>query len=530
MASTVRLGFALKTGAPVEIPIGHTVVTGITQLAGKTTTLEALLSRAPLRALAFVTKRGEGAFADGRDTQPYFREQTDWRFVASILEASLGEKMRFERGWIMRASKGAKTLADVQRNVRRLMGKAKGLSADVYYQLDQYLEEIVPEIDLIEWARRIELTVGLNVMDLTSLGESMQHLVIRSSMLWLLENAEDTIVVVPEAWKFAPEGRGSPVKLAAEAFVRQGAALGNYLWLDSQDITGVDKRILKQCSVWLLGVQRELNEIKRTLAQIPASTSKPKPEQIATLELGQFIACFGKHAVPTYVQPAWMYEAHAQQVATGLLDVHTANRLPHRSATPEHQEETNVKESEAREIRATNQRLERENADLRRRLDALEASAPSSNGRPEVALPVRTARNADAGSTPAGADSNGELTDQLTDQLYDAIRVRLLKDPVALKVATTKSAIDVEVRINRITIEGTTWLGRVAQLAAEGFFDDGPKKTGEVHKEAVRRGASGIPARADEAVKKLWQMGFLTREPDGFRAVPGMKVNLVEAD
>ena len=35
------------------------------------------------------------------------------------------ERLRFERAWIMRASKGARTLADVQRNVRSLMDKAK---------------------------------------------------------------------------------------------------------------------------------------------------------------------------------------------------------------------------------------------------------------------------------------------------------------------------------------------------------------------------------------------------------------------
>lgn len=39
---------------------------------------------------------------------------------------------------------------------------------------------------------------------------------------------------------------------------------------------------------------------------------------------------------------------------------------------------------------------------------------------------------------------------------------------------------------------------------------------------------SGFAPRADEACKKLLTMGFLTREEDGFKAVPGMKANLVE--
>jgi len=60
---TVRLGFEVGTGEPVDIPIGHTVACGQSQRAGKTTALQAIVSRSGRRrALAFVTKRGEGAF------------------------------------------------------------------------------------------------------------------------------------------------------------------------------------------------------------------------------------------------------------------------------------------------------------------------------------------------------------------------------------------------------------------------------------------------------------------------------------
>ena len=94
---TIPLGFEVASGKPVAIPIRHMCVTGQTQEAGKTTTLEALIARSQLRALTFVTKRGEGAFLDGRPTAPYFREQADWRFVSSMLEAFLGERLKFER-------------------------------------------------------------------------------------------------------------------------------------------------------------------------------------------------------------------------------------------------------------------------------------------------------------------------------------------------------------------------------------------------------------------------------------------------
>jgi hypothetical protein len=322
--STVRLGFEVGSGAPIDIPLRHMVVTGQTQEAGKTTALEGMIARSGRRALAFITKRGEGTFGGARVIPPYFREQADWQFVASILEASRGEKLKFERAWIIRASKGARTLADVHRNVRKALETAKGLSGDVYLTLDAYLEVVVPEIGRVEWAPSVDLAEGVSAMDLSGLTEELQHLVIRSSISWVLEREEDVVVVVPEAWKFIPQGRGTPVKLAAEKFIRQAAGLGNFLWLDSQDIAGVDKIVLKSVPVWILGVQREANEVKRTLEQIPAGTKKPKPDEISTLGLGEFYACHGTHTRKVYAQPSWMTEEVAAAVARGALDARKA--------------------------------------------------------------------------------------------------------------------------------------------------------------------------------------------------------------
>jgi hypothetical protein len=48
----------------------------------------------------------------------------------------------------------------VQRNVRKAMETAKGMSADVYLTLDAYLEAVVPQIDAVEWAKRVTLSTG----------------------------------------------------------------------------------------------------------------------------------------------------------------------------------------------------------------------------------------------------------------------------------------------------------------------------------------------------------------------------------
>jgi len=49
----IKLGYVIPSGDPVEINPSHLIVTGITQLSGKTTTLEALISRSGSKAIVF---------------------------------------------------------------------------------------------------------------------------------------------------------------------------------------------------------------------------------------------------------------------------------------------------------------------------------------------------------------------------------------------------------------------------------------------------------------------------------------------
>src|SRR5260370_6682893 len=184
-AREILLGYEVGSGRPITIPVRHLAVTGQTQESGKTTTLEALVARSGLRAIAFVTKRGERAFAGAfvtRRIQPYFRDRADWQFVDQLLEAQLREKNKFLRPWIIRICRNTRTLADVQREVKKGLVKAKGISEGVYTQLDAYLELIVPEIARASLAQGIELAEGLNVMDVSAFPTPMQMLFVQSAL------------------------------------------------------------------------------------------------------------------------------------------------------------------------------------------------------------------------------------------------------------------------------------------------------------------------------------------------------------
>ena len=536
----------MGTGAPVAIPIGHMAVTGQSQQSGKTTTLEALISRSGLRAVAFVTKRGEGSFTDGLMIPPYFSERSDWQFVEAILESTMRQRLKFERAWIVRATKGAHSLADVQRNVRRLQEQSKrSMDADIYMLLGEYLDLVVPLLANLPAADKVNLVRGLNVMDLAAYPAQLQALVIQSVLAWIYQHETDVIAVIPEAWEFVPQKRGSPVKLAAVDLIRKGAGLHDFIWLDSQDIAGVEKEIVRQASVWLLGVQREANEVRRTLAHIPAGVKKPKPEDIAGLGIGQFWACWHGHAVKTYVQPAWLAPAVAQAVAMGAAP---PRRPPaEKPIWPGH---PHVDEAIRAGRAAPRPPLKTGDvvggtprwggppvvtfAELDRRLDAQEKGDDDMGKDVEAKLDqlikLMTAQQHHQ-PAPSRIDTAHAATSPGADEeaLYQRIKSRLMKEaPALIKLATFKPEIEVTVERQVIELDGSTLRGRLAKLIAEGFFDTG-KANRDAVKELARTGKTAHDSNVLKEIRELISMRFLFRTPgDRFQATTEAKVNLIE--
>jgi len=318
----ILLGFEVGSGNPVYMSKHHLVITGMTQLSGKTTALEALISRAgsELKAIAFKTKRGESGFKDFREIPPFFRERADWQYVESLLEATLRERMKFERSWIIKACRGTKTLRDVYQAVEELKAKARkdSLSESVYTNLAEYLKIVVPQIERIRFTRSLDLKPGINVMDLVDMSLEMRMLVIQSVMEYALDHLNDTVIIVPEAWEALPQSRGTPVKVYAETYIRKGASVGNYLWVDSQDLAGIDKTPLRQCDNWILGRQKEQHEVDRTKDSI--FRNPPSDEEIRTLPIGHFYAALGNDVYKVYVKPSWLPEDVAKRVARGELE------------------------------------------------------------------------------------------------------------------------------------------------------------------------------------------------------------------
>jgi hypothetical protein len=340
----IRLGYEVRTGRAVDIPLDHTAVTGRTQQSGKTTTLEALVHRSKCRAVVFVTKKSESGFRMAHLIPPFFIDSADWEFVLTVLESTANQKLRFEQSWIMDACKGASTLEEVQENVHTALhgvpnpdygtkkkGKkrddrqwltkpASGLNYGVLNVLSAFLQKVVPQIRSLPYTKTLKLSTGINVMDLSEYTTELQALVIRSVLEWVYKHERNTIVIIPEARDFIPQDRRSPVLMAAEQLIRKGGASKNFVWLDAQDIATMHKNVLRSVGVWIMGVQSEANEIKRMLNHIPAP--KPSATDVMQLGLGQFFVRFqdkvlGSVMRKTYVQPFWIGDEHAKAIAMG---------------------------------------------------------------------------------------------------------------------------------------------------------------------------------------------------------------------
>ena len=506
----IPLGYEVGTGEAVSVPLGHMAVTGMTRKSGKTTALEAMIDRTPsAKAIAFVTKRGEASFANAARVRPYFRERADWVFVASLIDTTLGEKNKLLRSWLMKACRGTTTLAEVLANVKSMKDKARGFSESIYTEIEGYLDLVVPSVSLVKWAKEVKLAPGLNVMDLVGLSTAMQSLVIRSTLDWVYQNETDTITVIPEAWEFLPEGRGNPVKAAVEVLIRKGGALQNWVWIDSQDMAGVWKLALRSASIWLIGVQREANEIKRTLANIPDSLVKPKSKDVATLKLGQFYVCYDDACLKTYVQPKWMFAEVAESVALGMVKpppepTHTPAYLP----LEWKEEEMSDPKTDAKIVSV---------------LDSIEAKLDEYLRRPQAVVhsaqelsfdPV--AQNGGVASAPGDMDA---------DDIYQIIKQRLMVEaPVLIaKLLIAKPEIRLTITHPVAEMDDRTVKGRLVRMVSEGFFDE-PATGQAAFNELKRLGVKVAKPSVYNELKALARQGVVTIEAGLFKKSPDVKI------
>ena len=377
----ILLGFEVGSGKPVYMSIHHLAIFGMTQLSGKTTTLEALISRSGLRAIAFKTKRGEGGFTSFHQVTPYYKPRSDWQYVEGLLNTALREKVQYQpfmRWAILQVTKNKpQDLKEVLANAVRCE-KEYPRRKEVFEQLAAYLRIVVPELDKHTFSSSLELREGVNVMDVSDMLTETQQLVIASTIEYAFNFLDHVVVIVPEAWESLPQGRMTPIKWVAQQFIRKGAAIGNYLWLDSQDIGGIDKTPLRQCDNWLMGRMKEAHEVERILKQLLGL--KVPAEEIQTLPLGHFYAAIGNSVKKVYVLPSDVSEDLGIQVAVGKIHPEQVRELlvgrqSHGDDEEMYQEKCKELTKQVEEISKDSKLLSEEKRKLEEKLKAMEKDA-----------------------------------------------------------------------------------------------------------------------------------------------------------
>jgi len=553
LTEEILLGFEVNTGEPIRLSLHHLAIFGMTQLSGKTTALEALISRSGLKAVAFITKRGESGFTKYNLVTPYYKPRSDWQFVEGLVNVALGEKVKYEPGMryaIMKVCRSHKDLKEIQQAAQDLAKDSKReFMKSVYEKLVAYLEIVIPELERWTFSERLTLHEGVNVMDLSGMRLETQHLVIASTVEHVFTNLDHTIVIIPEAWETLPQSKMTPVKWVAQQFIRKGAAIGNYLWLDSQDIGGIDKTPLRQCDNWIMGRMKEAHEVERILKQLLGV--KVAAEEIQTLPLGTFYAAIGNQVRKVYVLPAGVPEQVGVEVAQGIRTPESVRdeflkvrvreddekmwREKYEALVAEVEKirQKALEEGQASisaEILADNKKLQEENVSLKGTIAT------------QKAILEEVKKQLDEAENVKKRVAELEEEDEAVTKLRDALRV-LMPTPAAPMSATAPVQLSTDIHVSvaqpaltikkpqkALDLDASSPLGRLAICYAEGLLSAEWSTSGKFMTGMENRfGAKESPNGVAKALADFVFYGFFEKRMKGTVAEYRLKVAPEEA-
>lgn len=262
----------------------------------------------------------EGA---GTEIPIYIENKTDPLMLKQLLEQESHLWLRRELPELVDLCKEGDPFEKVLERVqKRMEEKVHPVVRDRLKVLRLLLKNLVNNMAKVEISNTLELPSKNNVMDLSKAPAAIKQLAVYSTIKWVQEKQKNVVLVIDELPDFAPQQYRTPSKNMIGQAIRKGGAKGIWLWLSGQTMTGVDKQVLKQAMIWILGHQREINEAKRTLDQIPFKTGL-SVEDIMTLPVGNFVVCTDEGAYITYVQPEGVDDNTARQVSLNQISVNS---------------------------------------------------------------------------------------------------------------------------------------------------------------------------------------------------------------
>jgi len=316
----IHIGYS--KGLSVDIRLLHTIVAAQTRY-GKSTTIRTMMQHIPddYKALCLDVKDPRDFAGAGVEIPIYIENKTDPLMLKQLLEQESHLWLRREFPELIDLCKEGDTFEKVYERVnKRMTEKVHPVVKDRLKVLQLLLRKLVENMAKTTLSDTLELPAKNNVMNLSKAPPEIKQLAVYSVVKRALEKLENIVLVIDELPDFAPQQYSTPSKSIIGQAIRKGGAKGIWLWLSGQTMTGVDKQVLKQAMIWILGHQREINEAKRTLDQIPFKTGLDVKD-IMTLPIGHFVVCTDEGGYITYVQPEGVDSETARKVSLGEVSV-----------------------------------------------------------------------------------------------------------------------------------------------------------------------------------------------------------------
>ncbi|MDE1854464.1 MAG: ATP-binding protein, partial [Thaumarchaeota archaeon] len=283
----------IKLNGDTELQLFHTLFTGQTNLAGKTTAIRSLIPKAvreDYTVLIFDTKPTVREFEGYHDIPICYRPTTDALALISLLESIRRAKLSILYATLLRITEGAEDVPDIIRNAEKMEAKSKsGFIKDACHTLADLLGRLQNELAGYSLSSTLDIEAGrINVMPLNTLSSEAQQLVIKTAFeLALKHHNRRTILVIDEAFRFLPQAYSSACKKPIQDVITQGAKTGLFVWLATQYIATTEKDAIKGMANKLLGRQDDPTEIKATMERI--REAKITSDDLMTLKRGEFI-------------------------------------------------------------------------------------------------------------------------------------------------------------------------------------------------------------------------------------------------
>ena len=285
----------IKLNKDTELQLFHTLFTGQTNLAGKTTAMRTLIPRAAklgYTILVFDTKPTVREFSGYHDIPICYRPTTDALVLIGLLEGIFHRRITMYYGTLNRLTEDAKDIPDIIANAEKMEAKAKsGFIKDACHTLADLLGRLQKELKGLDLSSKLELREGkINIMALNELSTEAQQLVIKTGFELALKNHNRrTLLIIDEAFRFLPQTYSSACKQAVQDVVTQGAKTQHYVWLATQFIATTEKDAIKAMANKLLGRQDDKTEIDATIDRTRDTHPKLRQNDLMTLKRGEFI-------------------------------------------------------------------------------------------------------------------------------------------------------------------------------------------------------------------------------------------------